>query len=111
MVDAKTRPLKGGRRGLSLPCPPPKQKASGRRHDGQDRLNCSHHAHCYRGATLRCRCPKRAWNASETRRHLGRGVPRKAFTAQIPQCPRLANLHSSSDEHRFTTLDDLNETS
>ena len=26
MVDAKTRPLKGGRRGLSLPCTPPNLK-------------------------------------------------------------------------------------
>ena len=39
------------------------------------------------------------------------GSPRKAFSAQVPQCPRLARLHSPIREHRFTTLDDLSETS
>jgi hypothetical protein len=47
-----------GRRGLSLPAPLPSERHLEGDIDGQDRIHCSRHAHCYRGAALRCRCPE-----------------------------------------------------
>src|ERR1700722_13957973 len=112
MVDAKTRPLKGGRRGLSLPCTPPKPKGIWKE-TSMDKTEST-----VRIMLTAIEAPLYDVGVLSERGMLPGldGISAAAVLNRVSLL-KYRNAHGShiyirpSGEHRFTTLDDLHETS
>ena len=74
-------------------------------------IHSSQHAHGCRGAALRYRRPERARNASRSRQHTRPPRCSTGFHCSSTATPTARHIYiRPSGEHRFTVLDDLNET-